>query len=272
MARAPEIHAIVHGIVAEMGGSISAEHGIGRYKRELLRREERARARPDAADQAGLRPERHSQSGTGDLGMRPSQADCGNAVLLDGMRAEPKTKAAQPLMLTPELVALTIRADRGSGSAAGVTYFGDDADYDAILAETLARAPDGDIWLFAFGSLIWKPACDFVEERIGTARGWHRAFRLGWDHPLARHGRAAGTDDGARSRRPVHRHALPAAAGDVEESLGALLRREMPRSSRRRQAGTQRRWLTVETAGGPVTAMAFVLNRGGPGLSRPAPA
>jgi FAD/FMN-containing dehydrogenase len=37
LARAPEIHAIVHGIVAEMGGSISAEHGIGRYKRALLK-------------------------------------------------------------------------------------------------------------------------------------------------------------------------------------------------------------------------------------------
>ncbi len=36
-ARAPEIHAIVHAIVAEMGGSIAAEHGIGRYKRELLK-------------------------------------------------------------------------------------------------------------------------------------------------------------------------------------------------------------------------------------------
>jgi FAD/FMN-containing dehydrogenase len=37
LARAPEMHAIVHGIVAELGGSISAEHGIGRYKRELLK-------------------------------------------------------------------------------------------------------------------------------------------------------------------------------------------------------------------------------------------
>ena len=37
MALAPELHAVVHRIVAEMGGSISAEHGIGRYKRDLLR-------------------------------------------------------------------------------------------------------------------------------------------------------------------------------------------------------------------------------------------
>jgi FAD/FMN-containing dehydrogenase len=37
LARAPDIHAIIHEIVAALGGSISAEHGIGRYKRELLR-------------------------------------------------------------------------------------------------------------------------------------------------------------------------------------------------------------------------------------------
>lgn len=36
MARAPEIHAVVYGVVAELGGSIAAEHGIGRYKRDLL--------------------------------------------------------------------------------------------------------------------------------------------------------------------------------------------------------------------------------------------
>ena len=36
MRRAAQLHEIVHGIVAELGGSISAEHGIGRYKRELL--------------------------------------------------------------------------------------------------------------------------------------------------------------------------------------------------------------------------------------------
>jgi FAD/FMN-containing dehydrogenase len=36
-ARAPEIHAIVHALVAGMNGSIAAEHGIGRYKVELLK-------------------------------------------------------------------------------------------------------------------------------------------------------------------------------------------------------------------------------------------
>ena len=37
LARWAEINAIVHGVVRELGGSISAEHGIGRLKRDLLR-------------------------------------------------------------------------------------------------------------------------------------------------------------------------------------------------------------------------------------------
>ncbi len=37
MARAQEVHRTVHGIVAGMGGSIAAEHGVGRYKRTLLK-------------------------------------------------------------------------------------------------------------------------------------------------------------------------------------------------------------------------------------------
>ena len=36
LARWQEVNAIVHRIVAEMGGSIAAEHGIGRLKRGLL--------------------------------------------------------------------------------------------------------------------------------------------------------------------------------------------------------------------------------------------
>jgi FAD/FMN-containing dehydrogenase len=37
LARRPELHAIMHGLVKEFGGSVAAEHGIGRYKRELLK-------------------------------------------------------------------------------------------------------------------------------------------------------------------------------------------------------------------------------------------
>jgi FAD/FMN-containing dehydrogenase len=36
LGRWSEVNAVVHGIVARHGGSISAEHGIGRLKRDLL--------------------------------------------------------------------------------------------------------------------------------------------------------------------------------------------------------------------------------------------
>ena len=37
LARWDEVNAVIHGIVAEFGGSISAEHGIGRLKRKLMK-------------------------------------------------------------------------------------------------------------------------------------------------------------------------------------------------------------------------------------------
>jgi len=38
LARYDEVNAVVYAIVAELGGTISAEHGIGRLKRDLLTR------------------------------------------------------------------------------------------------------------------------------------------------------------------------------------------------------------------------------------------
>ncbi len=38
LARWEAMNAVVHGIVARMGGSFSAEHGVGRLKRDLLAR------------------------------------------------------------------------------------------------------------------------------------------------------------------------------------------------------------------------------------------
>ena len=53
----------VHEIVHDLGGSISAEHGIGRLKRDLLPHAKQvAPARADAQDQVGVRPQQHSQS------------------------------------------------------------------------------------------------------------------------------------------------------------------------------------------------------------------
>src|ERR1700741_1259287 len=53
-----------------------------------------------------------------------------------------------------------------------------DPDYEAAADRLLADAPPGPLWVFAYGSLIWKPAIETVEHLRATAPGWHRAFSL----------------------------------------------------------------------------------------------
>ncbi len=68
LARWSEINALVHAVVVRYGGSISAEHGIGQLKRELLADVQGSgRAGDDARDQARTRPHRHPQSRQGAL-------------------------------------------------------------------------------------------------------------------------------------------------------------------------------------------------------------
>ncbi|ASL47745.1 hypothetical protein bAD24_III10140 [Burkholderia sp. AD24] len=48
---------------------------------------------------------------------------------------------------------------------------------DASLAQTLQQRPDdGEVWVFAYGSLMWNPISDFDCRRIATLHGWHRSF------------------------------------------------------------------------------------------------
>ena len=85
----------------------------------------------------------------------------------------------------------------------------------------------GEVWFFAYGSLIWKPACDFVEIRTGLVRGWHRAFCLGWN---TRHrgsdknpGLMLALDRGGACKGVLYR--VPPHA--VEDNLIKLMEREM---------------------------------------------
>jgi cation transport regulator ChaC len=34
-----------------------------------------------------------------------------------------------------------------------------------------------EVWVFGYGSLIWRPGFEFVERRRATARGWARRFQ-----------------------------------------------------------------------------------------------
>jgi cation transport protein ChaC len=43
----------------------------------------------------------------------------------------------------------------------------------------MARRPEGgDVWVFAYGSLMWNPISRYDARRVSTLHGWHRSFCL----------------------------------------------------------------------------------------------
>src|SRR5688500_17764278 len=86
----------------------------------------------------------------------------------------PKRRA---LSLTPELVALCEREVTDPGPAPGLIQLSLE-EITAKAAVIDAECGASPLWLFAYGSLIWKPEVDAVETRRATARGWHRSFSM----------------------------------------------------------------------------------------------
>ena len=44
------------------------------------------------------------------------------------------------------------------------------------MHSTMARHQGGPVWLFAYGSLIWRPECTAVERVRGRVHGYHRGL------------------------------------------------------------------------------------------------
>ena len=66
LAQWEAMNEVVHGVVAQFSGSISAEHGIGQLKRGLLRANQGSRrARCDARAEGDARSPRNFESGQG---------------------------------------------------------------------------------------------------------------------------------------------------------------------------------------------------------------
>jgi glutathione-specific gamma-glutamylcyclotransferase len=162
------------------------------------------------------------------------------------------------MALTADLVARAARVVEDLGPSSGAVYMTDD-DYEVAIRSMLAQAPAGDVWLFGYGSLLWKPACEVAESRVGKVRGWHRAFciRLArFRGTPDRPGLMMGLDQGGQCRGMAFR--LP--ADQVRTSLGVLFRREMVV----KPGSNAPRWLAVETDDGPIRALGFVINRRSP--------
>jgi cation transport protein ChaC len=135
------------------------------------------------------------------------------------------------------------------------------------LAATMAEGQvgDGDLWLFAYGSLMWKPEPEIAdaERRVAVVAGWHRRFCL-WqwryrgsqDQP----GLMLALDRGGACAGVALRVAGPGAVAKV----ASVWRREMIAN------GYRARWVVARLARDqvsrplpPVRALTFVVNRDG---------
>lgn len=83
-----------------------------------------------------------------------------------------------------------------------------DAERQADIQRLLEQTPgSGDVWVFAFGSLIWNPAFEFIERRTARIHGWRRAFCL-WNK-AGRGSPDSWTDAVPRIGRQLYRGDLP---------------------------------------------------------------
>jgi glutathione-specific gamma-glutamylcyclotransferase len=166
--------------------------------------------------------------------------------------------AQRQMALTADLVARSARVVEDAGPSPGAVYLTDE-DYEIAVRDILAQAPQGDIWLFGYGSLLWKPAFEYAESRMATVRGWHRSFcirvaRFRGTRDLP--GLMMALDRGGQCRGKVFR--IP--ADQVVDTLKALFRRELVV----KPPGTPPRWLMARTNEGPLLAIGFVVDRRSP--------
>jgi cation transport protein ChaC len=156
------------------------------------------------------------------------------------------------MKLTKALVDLLPASVPDPGPMADVQAREDDGYHPRMADQLLSEVGEGgEFWVFAFGSLIWKPRFEHAEARLATVDGWHRSFCLGYDERYRGCPDAPGLmlslDKGGSCEGKVFR--LPA-AGLRDQVLG-LLSDEPP---------IPPVWVTARTDTGPVQAIAFTTN------------
>ena len=127
------------------------------------------------------------------------------------------------------------------------------------------RAPDDatpgaaarDIWVFGYGSLMWRPGFRYCAAEPALLRGYHRAFcvySVRYRGTPEAPGLVLGLDRGGSCRGRAFR----VAAADAAEALAYLEERELDTGS------YHRRVVPVEISGRRVGAYAHLVNRAHP--------
>lgn len=165
------------------------------------------------------------------------------------------------MSLTPELVSLCHREEADPGPDCSWTQLNDE-DYRTLALRLSEEADEGPLWVFAYGSLIWKPAFESAERQRATAFGWHRSFCLDmvrWRGSVAQPGLMMALERGGRCDGVIYR--LP--DGDKPQQIERLLRREIDDH----ESVSSVRWVPVRTQQGRIRALGFWVGVTGRGTS-----
>lgn len=114
-----------------------------------------------------------------------------------------------------------------------------------------------DLWVFAYGSLIWRPEFEFVECRHARVYGWHRALKM-WSHINRGTPECPGLVFGMFSGGSCRGMAFRIARQHVPEMMPRLWKREMATDS------YDPKWIECQTQDGAVKALAFTLSKTSP--------
>jgi len=123
------------------------------------------------------------------------------------------------------------------------------------LADVLAEHPaERDLWIFAYGSLMWNPGIEVAEQRTALLRGFQRSFCL--RDPAGRGSRdrpglMLAIEPGTECRGI----GLRIEAHHLRSELCTLWTREMV------GRGYVAHWVQLQSELGPMRAIAFVANR-----------
>ncbi len=119
-----------------------------------------------------------------------------------------------------------------------------------VRAVMASHGSQDDLWVFGYGSLMWRPGFPHLERHFGAVHGFHRAFCI-YSHvhrgTREQPGLVLGLDNGGSCKGVAYR----VRAADAETVVEYLVRREMVT-----RVYTPR-WVTVRIGGQTVRAHTY---------------
>ena len=131
-------------------------------------------------------------------------------------------------------------------------------DPASMLERTLTEwGGHDDLWIFGYGSLIWRPDFDYAERRAAKVHGWHRALKM-WSRINRGTPENPGLVFGLLPGGCCHGVVFRIPRDEGRKVMALLWAREM------QLAVYDPKWLTCQTTHGAVSALTFTLSRRSP--------